>query len=300
MILDTMLNRSSHGSALCSEATYIVTLFPRYCLEDGQRTAKDGTRMSPPLETTKSCNRCGASIPGDSEYCEDCGTKLSETLIGPTPQCTRQETRLGSAATSDLSAKPRRLSSKTVVAVVVILSLITLALVVPWVPVVRSKVVQQELTYNYTYPSSEEVPKKELVFSSGKVSLDAFKSSAQSDSLWTSKGFLLEKGRTIQVRFESDNYALTIVSVKGGWQGDVYLSTSSRDRSFVVAETGEFHVVLQNLDPKMGHTVSVELTAEWTEVQKTVETVTQTTTFDVTKYDVVYVSLIDLLLHPIQ
>jgi hypothetical protein len=247
----------------------------------------------------KSCERCGARIPGDSKFCEDCGTNLPEALIGPTPERAQQETRLGSALTSLLSVKPRRLSAKTVVAVIVILSLIILALVVPWVPVVRSKVVQQEFTYNYTYPSSEEVPKNELVFSSGNVSLNAFKSSAQSDSLWTSKGFLLEKGRTIQVRFNSDNYALTIVSVKGGWQGDVYLSTSSPSRSFVVAETGEFHVVIQNLDPKMGHTVSVELTAEWTEVQKTVETMTQTTTFNVTKYDVAYVSPIDLLLHPI-
>jgi hypothetical protein len=246
----------------------------------------------------KSCERCGARIPSDSKYCENCGTKLPETLIGPTPERAQQETRLGSAAISHLSVKPRRLSAKTVVAVIVILSLITLALVVPWVPVVRSKVVQQEFTYNYMYPSSEEVPKNELVFSSGNVSLNAFKSLAQSDSVWTSKGFLLEKGRTIQVRFNSDNYYLTIISVKGGWQSDIYLSTSSRDRSFVVAETGEFHVVIQNLDPKMGHTVSVELTAEWTEAQKTVETVTQTTTFNVTKYDVAYVSLIDLLLHP--
>jgi hypothetical protein len=246
----------------------------------------------------KLCERCGASIPGDSKYCEDCGTKLSETLVALTPQRARQETRLGSVAKSDLAGKPRRPSAKTAVAVIVILSLIVLALVVPWIPVVRSKVVQQEFTYTYTYPSSEEVPKKELVFSSGNVSLNAFKSSAQSDSLWTSKGFLLEKGQTIQVRFNTDNYALTVVSVKGGWQGDVYLSTSSRDRSFVVAEAGEFHVVLQNLDPKMGHTVSVELTAEWTEVQNTTVTVTQTTTFNVTKYDVAYVSLIDLLLHP--
>jgi len=254
--------------------------------------------MSPLPETMKSCERCGARIPSDSKYCENCGTKLPETLIGPTPERAQQETRLGSAAISHLSVKPRRLSAKTVVAVIVILSLITLALVVPWVPVVRSKVVQQEFTYNYMYPSSEEVPKNELVFSSGNVSLNAFKSLAQSDSVWTSKGFLLEKGWTIQVRFNSDNYYLTIISVKGGWQSDIYLSTSSRDRSFVVAETGEFHVVIQNLDPKMGHTVSVELTAEWTEAQKTVETVTQTTTFNVTKYDVAYVSLIDLLLHP--
>ena len=249
-------------------------------------------------ETMKSCERCGARIPGDSKYCENCGTNLPETPISPTPERAQQETRPGSTDISHLSVKPRRPSPKTVVAVIVILSLIILALVVPWVPVVRSKVVQQEFTYNYTYPSSEEVAKRELFFSSGNVSLNAFKSSAQSDSLWTSKGFLLEKGRTIQVRFSSDNYALTIVSVKGGWQGDVYLSTSSRDRSFVAAEAGEYHVVLQNLDPKVGHTVSVELTAEWTETQKTVETVTQTTTFNVTKYDVAYVSLIDLLLHP--
>jgi len=254
--------------------------------------------MSPSTETMKSCERCGARIPGDSKYCENCGTNLPETLIGPTPERAQQETRLGSALTSYLSVKARRLSAKTVVAVIVILSLITLALVVPWVPVARSKIVQQEFTYNYTYPSSEEVPKNELVFSSGNVSLNAFKSSAQPDSLWTSKGFLLEKGRTIQVRFNSDNYALTIISIKGGWQSDVYLSTSSRDKSIVVAETGEFHVVIQNLDPKMGHTVSVELTAEWTEAQKTVETETQTTTFNVTKYDVAYVTLIDLLLHP--
>ena len=254
--------------------------------------------MSPSPEAMKSCERCGARIPGDSKYCENCGTNLPETLIGPTPERAQQETRLGSALTSYLSVKARRLSAKTVVAVIVILSLIIFALVVPWVPVVRSKVVQQEFTYNYMYPSSEEVPKNELVFSSGNVSLNAFKSLAQSDSVWTSKGFLLEKGRTIQVRFNSDNYYLTIISVKGGWQSDIYLSTSSRDRSFVVAETGEFHVVIQNLDPKMGHTVSVELTAEWTEAQKTVETVTQTTTFNVTKYDVAYVSLIDLLLHP--
>ena len=253
--------------------------------------------MSPLPETMKSCERCGARIPSDSKYCENCGTKLPETLIGPTPERAQQETRLGSAAISHLSVKPRRLSAKTVVAVIVILSLITLALVVPWVPVVRSKVVQQEFTYNYMYPSSEEVPKNELVFSSGNVSLNAFKSLAQSDSVWTSKGFLLEKGWTIQVRFNSDNYYLTIISVKGGWQSDVYLSTSSRDKSIVVAETGEFHVVIQNLDPKMGHTVSVELTAEWTEAQKTVETETQITTFNVTKYDVAYVSLIDLLLH---
>jgi hypothetical protein len=66
-----------------------------------------------------------------------------------------------------------------------------------------------------------------------------------------------------------------------------------------VAKSGEFYVVLQNLDPKMGHTVSVELTAEWTEVQNMDETVTQTATFDVTKYDVAYVSLIDLLLRRI-
>ena len=256
--------------------------------------------MSPLPETMKSCERCGARIPSDGKYCEDCGTRLVETVIGSTPERTQQETRLGSAAISHLSEKPRRSSPKTIAAVIVILSLIILALAVPWVPVVRSKVVQQEFTYNYTYPSSKEVPKKELVFSSGNVSLNAFKSSAQSDSLWTSKGFLLEKGRTIQVRFSSDNYALTIVSVKGGWQGDVYLSTSSRDRSFVVAEAGEFHVVIQNLDPGIGHTVSVELTAEWTEVQNTVETVTQTTTIDVTKYDVANVSPIDLLLHSIQ
>lgn len=251
--------------------------------------------MSPLPETMKSCERCGARIPGDSKYCEYCGTNLPETLIGPTPERAQQETRLGSAAISHLSVKPRRPSPKIVLAVIVILSLIIL---VPWVPVVRSNVVQQEFTYNYTYPSSEDVPKNELVLSSGNVSLNAFKSSAQSDSQWTSKGFMLEKGRTIQVRFNSDNYALTIISVKGGWQGDVYLSTSSRDRSFVVAEAGEFHVVIQNLDPKMGHAVSVELTAEWTETQRTVETVTQTATFNATKYDVAYVSLIDLLLHP--
>ena len=255
--------------------------------------------MNPLPEIMKSCERCGARIPGDSKYCENCGANLPEKLLGPTPERAQQETPLSSAAISHLSVKPRRPSPKTVVAVIVILSLIILALAVPWVPVVRSKVVQQEFTYNYTYPSSEEVPQKELVFSSGNVSLNAFKSSAQSDSLWTSKGFLLEKGRTIQVRFNSDNYALTVVSVKGGWQGDVYLSTSSRDRSFVVAEAGEFHVVIQNLDPKMGHTVSVELTAEWTETQKTVETVTQTTALNVTENDVAYVSLIDLLLHPI-
>ena len=169
--------------------------------------------MSPLPETMKSCERCGARIPGDSKYCEDCGTNLPETLIGPAPERAEQETRLGSAAISHLSVKPRKPSPKTVVAVIVILSLIILVLVVPWVPVVRSKVVQQEFTYNYTYPSSEVVAKKELVFSSGNVSLNAFKSSAQSDSLWTSKGFLLEKGRTIQVRFESDSYALTMVSV---------------------------------------------------------------------------------------
>jgi hypothetical protein len=253
--------------------------------------------MSTPLEKMKTCKRCGASIPGDSKYCEDCGTELSETHIGPTPQRTLQETPVGSAvATPDLAAKPRRLSAKKTAAVIVIVSLIILVLVVPWVPVVRSKVVQQEFTYNYTYPSSEELPKKELIFSSGNVSLNAFKSSAQSDSLWTSKGFLLQKGWTIQVRFDSDNYAETTVSVKGGWQGDVYLSTSSRNRSFVVAETGEYHGVLQNLDPKMAHTVSVELTAEWTEVQNTDETVTQTATLNATNYDVAYVSLIDLLL----
>jgi len=257
--------------------------------------------MSAPYETKmKSCNKCGARIPDDSEYCEDCGTRLSETLIDSIPpQRATQETRLGSVAASGLAAKPRRLSVKTVVAALLIVSVITLALVVPWVPLVRSKVVQQEFTYSYTYPSSEELPKKELVFSSGNVSLYAFKSLAQSDSYWTSKGFLLEKGWTIRVTFDSDSYAWTIIYVKGGWQGDVYLSTSSRYGSFVVARSGEFYVVLQNLDPKMSHTVSVELTAEWTEVQNMDETVTQTATFDVTKYDVAYVSLIDLLLRRI-
>jgi hypothetical protein len=253
--------------------------------------------MSVPLERMKTCKRCGASIPVDSKYCEDCGTSLSETLIGAAARGTLQESRADSAvATQDAVFKPRRFPSKKTAAVILIVSLFVLVLVVPWVPVVRSKVMQEQFTYNYTYPSSEEVPKKELVFSSGNVSLSAFKPPAMSDSVWTSKGFLLEKGWTIQVRFNSDNYASTIVSVKGGWQNDIYLSTSSRDRSFIVAETGEFHVVLQNLDTEMGHTVSVELTAGWTEMQSIDETVTQTATFNVTNYDVAYVSLIDLLL----
>jgi hypothetical protein len=253
--------------------------------------------MSTPLAKMKICKRCGASIPGDSKYCEGCGKEVSGTIIGTAPQPALQETPVSSAdAAPQLAAKQRKLSAKKIATVIVIVSLVILVLFVPWVPVVRSKVVQQEFTYNYTYPSTEELPKKELVFSSGNVSVNAFKSPVQSDSYWTSKGFLLEKGQTIQVRFDSDNYAETIISVKGGWQGDVYLSTSSRSRSFMVAESGEYHVVLQNLDPKMAHTVSVELTAEWTEVQNIDETVTQIATFNATNYDVVYVSLIDLLL----
>lgn len=263
--------------------------------------------MNGTQETTKPCSVCGATIPSDSKYCEVCGTKLPQTFattIATEPDITTAKTQPELVAerprTADETPKHRKLSMKAVLTVVVIVSVITFVLVVPWIPVVRSMVVQQEFTYSYTYPTTEVQPRKELVFSSGNVSLNAFESLAPSDYYWTSRGFLLEKGWTIQVRFNSDNYASTIIYVKSGWQGDIYFSTSSRDGSFAVARAGEFHVVLQNLDPRTGHTVSVELTAEWTEVQNMDETVTQTATLDVTKYHVTYASVIDLLLGRIE
>lgn len=242
--------------------------------------------MSAANETVmKSCDRCGARIPSDSKYCEDCGRRLSETLVTP--------------IAPHLAPKPRRLSIKTTVAALVLVCMIVLVLIVPWIPVVRSGVVREQFTYSYTYPVTEERAKRELVFSSGNVTLKAFKSPSQSDYYWASRGFLLEKGWAVQLRLRADNYAWVTVYVKGGWLGDTYYSTSSQDGTFMVPKSGEFRVVFQNLDPDKGHTVSVELTAEWTEIQHVEETVTQTVTFDVTRYNVTYVSLIDLLLRQI-
>jgi len=258
-------------------------------------------------QETKPCKVCGAQIPSDSKYCEVCGARVPETrmtTIATEPDVTAAETQPEFVPSrprmEDKAPKPRRFSTKTIVAVIVIICLISVTLVVPWIPMVKSRVVREVFAYSYTYPFTEEQPKQQAVFSSGNVSLNAFKSASQADYYWTSRGFLLEKGWTVQVKFQSDNYAWTTLYVKGGWQGDTYFSTNSPLGSFIVSQPNEFHVFIQNLDPKNGHAVSVELTAQWTEVRQSEETTTGTATFDVTRYDVAYVSLIDLLLHRSQ
>jgi RNA polymerase subunit RPABC4/transcription elongation factor Spt4 len=263
--------------------------------------------MNDMQETMKSCNVCRATIPSDSKYCEVCGTKLLETLtttIATEPDAATAKTQPEFVPSRprmvDKAPKPRRFSAKMVVAVLVIICLISLLLVVPWIPMVKSRAVREVFAYSYTYPFTEEQPKQQAVFSSGNVSLNAFKSASQADYYWTSRGFLLEKGWTVQVKFQSNNYAWTTLYIKGGWQGDTYFSTNSPLGSFIVSQPNEFHVFIQNLDPTSGHAVSVELTAQWTEVRQSEETATGTATFDVTRYDVAYVSLIDLLLHKSQ
>jgi hypothetical protein len=129
----------------------------------------------------KFCHECGARIPPDSNFCEQCGTKRRETpSVAPQPEATVIPAPPQAPASA---SKPRKIPIKTTIAAIVVVCVIVVALLVPWVPIVKSKVVQEEFTYSYTYPVSEkrETPHRETVLSGETVTLKAWKSLTQED-----------------------------------------------------------------------------------------------------------------------
>lgn len=260
--------------------------------------------------TTEFCRQCGTKIPHDSKFCENCGATLTETpTVVPQPevvgitQPTNEPTAVAAPPQTSASApKPRRIPTKLLIAVVILVCLVTLALVVPCIPIVRSQVVKEEFTYAYTYPVTEklEMPHRESVFSSGSVKLEALKSFYQTDYYWTSRSFRLESGWKVEVTFETDSYAMVEIYVvdRADTQGNTYYSGQGRDGWFIAPKSGDFFVTFLSIDLNKPHTASAWLSAEWTEVryEQREETMTKTTTFDVTRYNVTYARPIDLLL----
>lgn len=176
-----------------------------------------------------------------------------------------------------------------------------------WIPVVTHYQRLEEFPYSYSYTVTEnrETPHRESVFSSESVKLNL----TQTDYYWISKDFHLEKGWYIEVWLNwtfspTTDYRDIVVYVTDGstmdYWGNHYYYASSETGSFMAPHSGNFHVIIADfgLHSVQLHSAFVTLTAEWTEVQseQRVENVTETTTFDVTMYNVTYVSPIDLML----
>jgi len=249
------------------------------------------------------CRKCGAKIPSDNEFCEICGSRRSITV---TPTA---ETRVAvEKPKAGRQMRPLRIALIAVI-LAVILGGSFVILTTRWIPVVKHYQHSEEFPYSYSYTVTENrtVPHQEVILSSETVKLKAFKSYRQTDHYWISKGFRLEQGWRVHVVFTTDSTAeynwvdvmVTDYRSQSMVQGNyMYYDSATRDGYFIAPRSGEFYVTLRNYD-YYEHTASVEITAEWIEVQseQRVENVTKTVTFDVTMYNVTYVSPIDLWLH---
>jgi len=246
---------------------------------------------------TKFCSECGAKIPRDSMYCEVCGARLAERPVVSVPV-----PAIAPPLAPVARPKLRKAPIKTIVAALVFVILIVVAMVVPWIPVVRSKVVQQEFSYTYPVTNQRETQHQETVLSTERISLKAHRSGRQ-DYYWVSKGFRLEEGWSVRVGFWTDApmwVSVWVSDIPSNLIGNVYYAETGlgiRGGRFIAPESKDYYVIFINDDYSSGHYASLELIAEWTDVQREEVLETKTITLDITRYNVTYVSLLDFLLH---
>lgn len=264
-----------------------------------------------PSQATKFCRHCGVKILRDSRFCEECGMKLTSTPAIPStatvgvsggPQKVIKPGAATIYAKPDAGAhEPRAVQIMRVSAVVFILCALVAILFVPWVPVVKSEGVEEKFTYSYTYPVTErrEIRHQEVVFASGVVNLRALKSSILNGRLALSS-FHLEKGWEVQVTLETDSSEI-VICVKDEVDGETYFCSEGRGGRFIAPRSGDYRIVLGNVDMAKDETASVQLTADWTEIQYVQKeaSATKTVTLSVTRHNVTYVNPIDFFMHEI-
>lgn len=250
------------------------------------------------------CRECAAKIQRDSKFCRECG---ASQLTPPAATVTAATSApapiqwIESAVAVEKPKTERRLPPQRIMLVAITLAIILggsfIILATPWIPVVKSYHQLEQYPYSYEVTERREIPNNKTVFSSEPVSLKAWVDFSQTSNYWVSKDFHLEKGWTVSVALVTESKDV-VFYVKDGkeWQGDTYCYSDKPYSKFFAPYSGDFHVIIENVDFYSAHTASIELTAEWTNVQLEQRTVNATITFDVTRYNVTYVSPIDLML----
>jgi hypothetical protein len=256
---------------------------------------------------SKYCRECGAKIQRDSKFCCECGA--SQIAVAPIQGQPRVPSPIPPSVGIEKPKPERRMPRQRIALVAMTLAIILggsyLMLVTRWVPVVKSYQQSEEFPYTYSYNVTEkhEVPHQESIFSSGSQQLAAFVSLSQASYYWTSEDFHLDEGWKVELTLDTDSPQTVVLDVSdgSGWVGNYYFTLKLGESSgfFIAPRSGSFHLILANYDTVSAHTASVQVSAEWTETQyePLTQIVTKTVTFDVTRYNVTYVSPIDLLLH---
>ena len=235
------------------------------------------------------CKNCGSEISSDSVYCNICGAKQELVTVPvaapptiPTPE-----------------ARKRRFPVGRVGLAVVLIAVVVVFMTVKWVPVVHSYVSTEEFPYSYSYkvPQMNEKEMSQEVFSQSNIKLGTF-SYYRQDWFSDFRNIRLEVGWSVVVEIGGlPQWCSVGIYQDWGSKNGIFSTFSSGRGTFIVPETGYYYISVMNLD-EVSHTVSsIKLTAHWIEVTKTEIEIskTATATFQVTRYNVTYVSPLELL-----
>jgi hypothetical protein len=262
------------------------------------------------------CRECAAKIQRDGKFCRECG---ASQLARPAATVTAATSApapiqwIESAVAVEKPKAERRMPKRKIALVAITLAVIFIILATPWIPVVKPYQQVEQFPYSYEVTEKSEVPHKEIVFSSGTVSVNPYFYSVREtseDLYWESKTFHLEKGWN-EVVLNTSGYevlegtsSMTVAVLEQPssdytfFSIDTFYISAKDNGSFTVPHSGNFYVQITNygLQTHQPHNASVEMTAEWTEVRFEQRTVNAIATFEVTMYNVTYVSPIDLML----
>jgi len=236
------------------------------------------------------CKNCGSEISSDSVYCNICGAKQELVTVPvaapptiPTPE-----------------ARKRRFPIGRVALAIVLIAVIVVFMTVKWVPIVHSYMSTEEFPYSYSYkvPQMNEKEMSRELFSESNIKLPTF-SFYRTDWSQDFRNIRLEVGWSVVVEITGlSQWCHVGIYQDFGSKNGIFSTSSSGHGTFIVPEAGYYYLSVSNFDPDASHTVSsVKLTAHWIEVTKTeIEiTKTATATFQVTRYNVTYISPLELL-----
>jgi len=240
------------------------------------------------------CPYCGERLLEDYVFCRRCGKEIGEPAaeavvalpipapVEPTPKPARVTApKVG-----------RRILVSTLV-IVVIVAFIGFAASVKCVPVVRSYKENEEYKYSYKYWELEWKPTYDVVFEKRGVYLGALSAYT---TTWYQKfpSFYLGKHWELSVEVTSDS------TLAGAflYQADGTRMIAGMSGTFVTPASGDYYVSFSNFGSS-GANVSIKI-AVTAKLDAVAKTGSGTATFEVTKYEVVYITIIEWLVKKSQ
>jgi len=237
------------------------------------------------------CPYCGSELKEDYAFCRNCGKRVTEEkavaapeaapplqpIIAPPPPQAPMPT-LRKLRVS------RRLLAIVLVSIIVVAGYAWFASTVKWIPVTRSYTERQEYKYTYKYWEKEWTPTREVIFEKRGVYLGPLSTYSVN---WYQKfpSFYLGKHWEISVETSSDS----TLAGAGLYQVDGTRMIAGVSGTFVTPASGDYYVSFSNFGSSSA-TVSAKISIT-AKLEVVTRTESGTATFEVTKYEVIYLTL---------